>query len=140
MSLKKQNENLNTSSYNDSSDNDSSDNDSSDNDSSDNEINTSEPTNELDDTLVDSNIITIFGEQAGKRSNTYVVGLNIDDTLRKEYVKTLKKKHGCNGSIKKIKYDDIEQIVIQLQGNQITKVHTFLKEIGVKQKIIVKPF
>jgi translation initiation factor 1 (eIF-1/SUI1) len=120
-----------------SSENDSSDNDSSDDDSNE-EPNTAEPNNKLDDPLFDSNIITIFGEQAGRRSNTYVVGLNVDKATREEYLKTLKK--GCGGSIKEIDYNEIKQTVIHLQGDQIAKVHAFLKKIPVQQKIIVKPF
>ena len=107
-------------------------------DSSDNESNESE--DELNDnptSLKNDNTITVFGDKNGRRTNTYIVGLNTTDEIRKSYLKSLKTKYACNGSIKKITYDNIEQIAIHLQGDQILNVKAFLKE-KVQQPINVK--
>lgn len=128
------NEDLNISFSNELNENDTSDNDSN-SDSDTSEIDTNEEKPQFE-----NNTITIFGEQKGKRSNTYIAGLKVDETTRKEYLKKLKGKHGCGGSIKDIVYNDVEQTVIQLQGDQIVNAHSFLKDLKLTQKIITKSF
>ena len=118
--------------------------DNSDNESeqSDNDSEQSDNDNDDDSDIAvkfDDNVITLFGDKKGKRSNTYIAGLKVDETTKKEYLKTLKKRHGCNGTIKSVLYNDKEQIVIQLQGDLIDKATTFLKEMKISQKIIIKP-
>ena len=125
-------------------DDEQSDNDSSSDSLSDNELSGLE--NELEDNLetklndnleIDNTII-VFGDKNGRRTNTYIVGLNTTDEIRKSYLKSLKTKYACNGSIKKITYDNIEQIVIHLQGDQILNVKTFLIKEKVQQPINIK--
>jgi translation initiation factor 1 (eIF-1/SUI1) len=123
-------------------DDEDSDNDSSsDSLSDDNESDDSGELEELDDkptSLENDNTITVFGDKNGRRTNTYIVGLNTTDELRKSYLKSLKTKYACNGSIKKITYDNVEQIAIHLQGDQILNVKAFLIKEKVQQPINVK--
>ena len=125
-------------------DDEDSDNDSSSDsydESDDNESDDSGELEELDDkptSLENDNTITVFGDKNGRRTNTYIVGLNTTDELRKSYLKSLKTKYACNGSIKKITYDNIEQIAIHLQGDQILNVKAFLIKEKVQQPINVK--
>ena len=128
-------------------DDEQSDNDSSSDSLSDNESSGSE--NELEDNLKNKldnkldnieidNTIIVFGNKNGRRTNTYIIGLNTTDEIRKSYLKSLKTKYACNGSIKKITYDNIEQIAIHLQGDQILNVKAFLIKEKVQQPINVK--
>jgi len=124
-------------------DSENSDNDSenSDNDSenSDNDNDSDSDNEDAVAVKFDDSVITLFGDKKGKRSNTYIAGLKVDESTKKEYLKILKKRHGCNGTIKSVLYNDKEQIVIQLQGDLIDKATSFLKEMKVSQKIIIKP-
>jgi len=130
------------------SDNDSSSDSLSDNDSSDSSGSEDESDdkprnleNELDDKLSSleiDNTIIIFGNKQGRRTNTYIVGLNITDEKRKKYLQLLRKQNACSGTIKKITYDNIEQIAIHLQGDQILNVKAFLIKEKVQQPITVK--
>jgi translation initiation factor 1 (eIF-1/SUI1) len=61
-----------------------------------------------------------------RHSATYAVsGLPFDSALLKEHLKNLKKKHGCNGSIK----DD----VLQFQGDQIDNVEKYFNDLGINE-------
>ena len=67
------------------------------------------------------------------RKITFISGLNYDEANMKEHLKSLKKKHGCNGALKKIE----DKFVIQLQGDHIDNICEYFEELGVKD-IIVK--
>lgn len=68
-------------------------------------------------------------EKKGKKKNTCISGLPYDKKEQNEHLKELKKRHGCNGSIKE---DDKKTLVIQLQGDHIYTVVSYLKSIGIK--------
>ena len=66
------------------------------------------------------------------RKNTYISGLVYDEANMKEYIKNLKKKHGCNGTLKKVE----DKFIIQLQGDHIDNICDYFEELGIKDIII----
>ena len=86
--------------------------------------------NSTTDTSVKS--ISIWIEQTGRKQNTYISGWDIDDVIIKEHLKTIKKKNGCNGSIKNMEVNgcSIER-VMQLQGNHAEYAKTFISATGI---------
>jgi len=85
---------------------------------------------ESDNDMLD-NMIEIWVEERGRKSDTYIYGWNIDDESLKLHLKKIKKKRGCNGSIKQIVKDNDSIKVMQLQGNVKDFVITYLKENGI---------
>lgn len=86
-----------------------------------------------------NNQITVWLEANGRKKNTYISGWNITDEQLKEHLKTIKKKNGCNGSIKELLVNDIPTKVLQLQGDHIDYVSDFLQSQGVdKANIHIK--
>lgn len=81
--------------------------------------------NEFDELNSSFNII-ITSEKQGRKSNTYVYGWNIDKNNLKEHLKNLKRKHGCNGSIKMNNYNGTEQECLHLQGEWKNQVKEYL--------------
>jgi len=71
----------------------------------------------------------------GKKKNTFISGLTFTLTELKEHLKNLKKKVGCNGSIKK--NEDSDDLILQLQGNHIDIICEYFKANGVL-KISIK--
>ena len=53
----------------------------------------------------------------------------------KNHLKNLKKKHGCNGSLKN--NENTNQPMLHLQGNQLNEVIEYFNALGI-QNIIVK--
>jgi translation initiation factor 1 (eIF-1/SUI1) len=80
-----------------------------------------------------SNIIEIWVEERGRKADTYVHGWDIDEDTLKSHLKTIKKKRGCNGSIKNIVKETGSIKVMQLQGNVKDFVISYLKENGVSE-------
>jgi translation initiation factor 1 (eIF-1/SUI1) len=91
--------------------------------------------NEFDTDLVDSNI-TIFSEQHGRKKNTYVVGWDIKKEEMKEHLKTLKRKYGCNGSIKMKNYQGEDVESMHLQGEWKEEVKAYLEDHGINSNNI----
>ena len=83
-------------------------------------------------------IITVFGNKNGSKTNTYIVGLNVTDEIRKKYLKALRVQYACGGTIKTILYNDENQIAINLNGDQIQNVKAFLLKEKVQQPINIK--
>jgi translation initiation factor SUI1 len=81
--------------------------------------------------------IYIWVEQSGRKYNTYVSGWNIDNDTIKEHLKTIKRKNGCNGSIKdmEVNGNSIER-VIQLQGDHVDYVKQFIITTGINESQI----
>lgn len=90
--------------------------------------------NEIQDS---NNDIIIWVEVNGKKRNTYLVGWNIPENELKEHIKILKKKHGCNGTVKNIDNEGKLLLGLHLQGDHVDKVETYLNNLGIKN-IIVK--
>lgn len=81
--------------------------------------------------------IYIWIEQSGRKQNTYVSGWDIDDKTIKDHLKTIKRKNGCNGSIKEMEVNgnSVER-VMQLQGDHADYVKKFITETGMDESSI----
>lgn len=75
-----------------------------------------------------SNNITIWVETSGSKKNTYVSGWNISDSQLKDHLKVIKKKNGCNGTIKSLHNETNNGFinVILLQGDHVDFVKDYL--------------
>ena len=85
--------------------------------------------------------IEIWKEDLGRKKNTYVSGWDISDSEIKEHIKTIKKKNGCNGTLKDIQLpgsnpDDTSNSkkikVIHLQGDFLDYMKEYLIIHGCK--------
>jgi translation initiation factor 1 (eIF-1/SUI1) len=75
--------------------------------------------------------VEIWLEINGKRKNTYVGGLPFEESVLKEHLKNLKKKHGCNGAYKELSVEGQIKNVLQLQGDHIGNIQSYLKTINI---------
>ena len=89
--------------------------------------------NEFDDIINVSKNIEIWVENMGKKKNTYITGLNFTVEEMKNHLKNLKKKHGCNGSLKN--KEDTNQQMLHLQGNQLNNMIEYFTALGVSNII-----
>ena len=80
--------------------------------------------------------IIIWVEVYGKKRNTYLVGWNIPESEMKEHIKILKKKHGCNGTVKQIDNEGKMMLGLHLQGDHVDKFETYLNDLGIYNIII----
>ena len=91
--------------------------------------------NPFDIVIVDSikintnidNIIDIRLEILKRKKNTYITGWNISEQEIKDHLKYIKKKIGCNGTVKIIDNNS----TILLQGNHCTFIQKYLIEQGI---------
>jgi translation initiation factor 1 (eIF-1/SUI1) len=72
--------------------------------------------------------IEIWVEENRKKKNTFISGWNLSDVLLKEHIKIIKKKKGCNGTLKILEDNNITKKVILLQGDHISYIKTYLIE------------
>jgi translation initiation factor SUI1 len=79
--------------------------------------------------------IQIWVEANGRKKNTYVSGWTIPDDQLKEHLKSIKKKNGCNGTIKEVPNETNSELVkvIQLQGDHSDYINQYLVQNGVEQ-------
>ena len=79
-------------------------------------------------------IVEIWVEKKGKHEKTCIKGWNLDDDSLKAHLNVIKKKRGCNGSIKKENSINI----IKLHGNVSIRdfIILYLKENGVNEENI----
>ena len=80
--------------------------------------------------------IIIHSENRGRKTNTYIIDWNIDKEDMKAHLKNLKKKHGCNGSIKTKLYQGENKEVIHLQGQLKSEVKTYLMSLDISENNI----
>ena len=86
-----------------------------------------------------NNNIEIWIEQNKKKKITNILGWLLTTNELKEHIKIIKKKNGCNGAIKKILINEIENNVIIFQGDHIDYVKNYLIDLGIdKNDIIIK--
>jgi translation initiation factor 1 (eIF-1/SUI1) len=92
---------------------------------------------EKDDKIkINDEIVEIWVENRGRKSDTYLQGWSITIDELKEHLKNIKKSKGCNGSIKTLETDLTQSVqksenVLQLQGNHKYFLQTYLVEHGV---------
>ena len=81
-----------------------------------------------DNTNTKQTFIEIWVEANGRKKNTYVSGWDIPEDQLKEHLKTIKKKNGCNGTIKEIPNETSTQLlkVLQLQGDHSEYINQYL--------------
>jgi translation initiation factor 1 (eIF-1/SUI1) len=96
---------------------------------------------EITDTnkLINQNTIEIWTENRGRKTDTYIYGLiyNIDEL--KHHLKVVKKKFGCNGSIKTIIKDSENVQVFHIQGNHKNNMINYLIDLDFsKEQLIIK--
>ena len=86
--------------------------------------------NDIEETKEDICIkkVTIWIETHGKKKNTFIKDLDLEESVLKDHLKNIKKKHGCNGSLK--------DNVLQFQGDHIHNVKSYLNSIGINNIII----
>ena len=98
------------------------------------------PFDEINETInKESTIIEIWIEVSGRKKNTFISGWNLSDTELKEHIKTIKKKNGCNGTLKIISINGDESVqykVIQLQGDHIDYMQNYLREQMIDSNLI----
>lgn len=88
--------------------------------------------NVFEDELLNNEIIELWVEINGRKKNTYILGWNLDKTELKDHLRTIKKKKGCNGTIKKITTEDHGEVsVLQLQGNHMEYVKEYIINTGI---------
>lgn len=94
---------------------------------------------DIESNVNESTLIKIWLEVNGRKKNTYVEGWNITELDLKEHIKIIKKKNGCNGTLKEICNDsnksDITK-VIQLQGDLIDYMKNYLINNNIDSSII----
>jgi translation initiation factor 1 (eIF-1/SUI1) len=83
--------------------------------------------------------VEVWLEINGKRKNTYASGLNFEADVLKEHLRNLKKKHGCNGSLKELSIEGQVREVLQLQGDHVENMLTYLKSINISN-ITIRDF
>lgn len=77
--------------------------------------------------------IEIWSEARGRRLDSYISGLPYNDDQLKIYLKDIRKKKGCNGSIKMLEIGDVNEIkVLHLQGNQKIYLLDYFTNLGLK--------
>jgi len=91
-----------------------------------------------DDTFIKKPFnIDIWIEVNGRKKNTYVKGWNSSLELLKTHLKNIKKKNGCNGSIKEVMDDSKKSdIILQFQGDHIDFIVNYLDEQGIDKEFI----
>ena len=98
------------------------------------------PFNETTETVdvTNNKIIEIWNESQGRRNNTYTTGWIIPETDMKEHLKQLKKKLGCNGSIKEIDTSEGRKTTMHLQGSWVDQVTNYIKSIDSSYTFVYK--
>ncbi len=93
-----------------------------------------------DEFKVDSSLIEIWVEANGRKKNTYVSGWNINLDEMKKHLTFIKKKNGCNGSIKNNNtLHSQNNNTLHLQGDHIEFMTKYLIDNGCdKNNIIIK--
>lgn len=81
------------------------------------------------------NKATIWLEINKNKKNTFISGLPFNKSEMKEHLKNLKKKHGCNGSLKDItdpKDEEKPSIeALMLQGDHSDNIKEYFNSIGI---------
>tara|TARA_B100001287_G_scaffold262888_1_gene253256 strand:+ start:175 stop:486 length:312 start_codon:yes stop_codon:yes gene_type:complete len=73
--------------------------------------------------------ITVWKESRGRKTNTYVIGWNLEKEDLSRHLKEFKKSKGCNGSLKE--NDDGDGFKLHFQGDKILEIIDFMESKGV---------
>ena len=85
----------------------------------------------INKTVVVASTCKIWIDMVGKHKNTCISNLTMfDETVLKEHLKKLKKKHGCSGMIK--------EHVLMLQGDHINNMIDYFKELNITNIVVNK--
>ena len=77
------------------------------------------------------NVIEVWIEDRGRKSDTYVSGLPLTKEELSEHLKKIKKAKGCNGSIKEsIDENGNNSLLFHIQGNQKDYLKEYFNKIG----------
>ena len=87
--------------------------------------------------ILDDEQIVVFGVKKGK-TNTYIVGLQLDSPTLTKTLEKMKKSFGCGGSIKEVEYDGKMMQSLHLQGDKVLLATKFIENLNVG-KVISKP-
>jgi len=90
----------------------------------------------FEENINQNNIIEIWCEEKGRKSNTYIHGWNIEDSLLKDHLKIIKKNKGCNGVIKELLKETGKIKVMMLQGNHKDYVYNYIQSTGIDENLI----
>ena len=75
--------------------------------------------------------IVIWIEQRGRKSDTFISGLPLTKDQLLDHLKNIKKKKGCNGSVKEIIDDNGNtKLVIHTQGNLKAFINEYFNTLG----------
>jgi translation initiation factor 1 (eIF-1/SUI1) len=94
---------------------------------------------QLVDQNTEPNILYIWVQKMGRKSNTYVSGWSITNDELKAHLKTIKINKGCNGSIKNMVVDGndtAEERVLHLQGDHAVYLEQFISNTGIDPSLI----
>lgn len=80
--------------------------------------------------------IEIWVEQNGRKKNTYISGWEISNEELKSHLKIIKKKNGCNGTIKTLSNGSETIQVMQFQGDQSEFIKKYIIIQGVNDNNI----
>jgi translation initiation factor 1 (eIF-1/SUI1) len=97
------------------------------------------PFDEINESLEnETKLIEIWLEVTGRKKNTFISGWNLSDTELKDHIKIIKKKNGCNGTLKElvVNGEKINIKLIQLQGDHIDYIQDYLKQQMVDSNLI----
>jgi translation initiation factor 1 (eIF-1/SUI1) len=80
--------------------------------------------------------IDIWVEVNGRKKNTYAINWNISDGQLKEHLRTIKRKNGCNGTIKEVINGTASTKAMQLQGDHAQYLRQYMVTNGVDASLI----
>jgi len=87
----------------------------------------------------EQSIIEIWVETFGRKKNTYIAGWNVSELELKDHIKTIKKKIGCNGTLKEVSFNGNKSMLIkaiQLQGHHVDYILEYLKDQNIDINLI----
>lgn len=79
--------------------------------------------------------VELWVEEFGRKRSTYVSGWNISEDELKTHLKNIKKKNGCNGTVKQD--SESKQYTLLLQGDHTDYLIKYLQDNGVQYTDII---
>jgi translation initiation factor 1 (eIF-1/SUI1) len=82
--------------------------------------------------LKDNNLIEIWSQERGRKIDTFISGLPYTVAELNMFLKEIKKKKACNGSIKEITKADGTYMCIHVQGNLKEFLKDYFRNLGIE--------